>query len=67
MFSFENLWRWCDDYGGGLVIAETKDEAKEKLEKMYGENRNVENVVLWRWTSDDYYDEQNPDVLDIYS
>lgn len=67
MFSFDNLWRWCDSYGGGLVIAETKAEAIEKLEKMYGENRNVENMVLWRWTNDDYYDNQNPDVLDIYS
>lgn len=66
MFDLNNLYRWCDDYGGGLVIANSLIEAKEKLEKMFGEERDIEKVIIWTWRLDDYFDKENPDVLDIY-
>lgn len=66
MFDLNNLYRWCDDYGGGIVIADSRTEAQEKLEKMFGEDRDTDKLIIWPWHLDDYYDEENPDVLDIY-
>lgn len=66
MFKLENLYRWCDDYGGGIVIAESKEDALMKLITKYGNDRNFEKVIIWSWANDDYFDEKNPDVLDIY-
>lgn len=65
MFNFINVWRWCDDYGGGLVIADSEDDAREKLAKKY-DDRDIDKIIIWLWTNDDYFDKQNPDVLDIY-
>ena len=68
MFDFNNLYRWCDAYGGGIVIANSLLEAQEKLEKMLekDEERDANKVIIWPWNLDDYFDEENPDVLDIY-
>lgn len=64
MINFSNLYRWCDDYGGGLVIAGSVEEAREKLIKAYPDRRSF---LIWLWIDDDYFDKENPDVLDIYS
>jgi hypothetical protein len=66
MFNLNNLYRWCDAYGGGIIIAESPIEAQEKLEKALDAERNINEVVIWPWTNDDYFDEHNPEVLDIY-
>lgn len=66
MFKFENLYRWCDDYGGGIVIADSKIEAREKLIKYLSEERDPDKLIIWSWTNDDYFDKENPDVLDVY-
>ena len=66
MFTLDNLYRWCDDYGGGIVIADSLTEAQAKLEKMFREERDIDKVIIWPWRLDDYFDEENPDVLDIY-
>ena len=66
MLFLNNAYRWCDDWGGGIVFAYSKDEAKEKLYNMYGESRNVEDMIIWSWTNDELFDEGNPDVFDIY-
>lgn len=66
MFNLNNLYRWCDGYGGGIVIANSINEAREKLEKMLDEERDANTVTIWPWYIDDYFDEENPDVLDIY-
>lgn len=42
MSNFDNVWRWCDSYGGGLVIAESMNEAREKLGRALGEDRDAE-------------------------
>lgn len=64
MFNLNNLYRWCDDYGGGIVIANSVDEAREKLVKAHSERRSF---IIWLMIDDDYFDKENPDVLDIYS
>lgn len=64
MFKLENLYRWCGGCGGGIVIAESEEDALNKLIKKYG--RFMENFVIWPWTIDDYFDDENKDVLDIY-
>ena len=66
MFDLNNLYRWCDDYGGGLVIADSLIDAQAKLEKALGEDRDPNKVIIWPWHLDDYFDKENPDVLDIY-
>lgn len=66
MFDLNNLYRWSDAYGGGIVIADSLIEAQEKLKKTLSEERDVDKVIIWPWHLDDYYDEENPDVLDIY-
>ena len=64
MFNIENLYRWCDNYGGGLVIASSEEEAREKLIKKYDNSRG--ELIIWPWTNDDYFDKDNRDVIDIY-
>jgi hypothetical protein len=61
-----DLYRWCNtaDGGGGIVIAASEQDAEQKLIKKYGNNK--EDFVVWPWTIDDYFDEENQDVLDIY-
>jgi hypothetical protein len=66
MFDLNNLYRWSDAYGGGIVIADSLLDAQEKLKKTLGEDRDADKLIIWPWHSDDYYDEENPDVLDIY-
>lgn len=66
MFNLDNLYRWCDDYGGGIVIANSILEAQEKLTKAFGEERDADKVIIWPCRLDDYFDAENPDVLDIY-
>lgn len=50
---------------GGLVIADTKDSAVEKLEKKYGKKATGEAEV-WPWEQDEFCDPENLDVLNIY-
>lgn len=64
MFNLNNVYRWCDAYGGGIVIAKSIDEAEMKLYKKYDDDRK--KLMIWQWTNDDYFDEEHPDVLDIY-
>lgn len=64
MLNFENPYRWCDELGGGLVIASSVDDAKEKLVKKFGADRK--DFIVWLWTDDDYFDKENEDVFDIY-
>lgn len=66
MFDLNNLYRWCDAYGGGIVIANSLLEAQEKLEKAFGDDRDANDVIVWPCHLDDYFDKENPDVLDIY-
>lgn len=68
MFDINNLYRWSDNFGGGIVIADSLLEAQEKLEKTLSkdEERDINKVIIWPWHLDDYFDEENPFVLDIY-
>jgi hypothetical protein len=59
-------YRWCNtaDGGGGIVIAASEEDGIQKLVKKYG---NVaENFIVWPWVEDEFFDEDNQDVLDIY-
>lgn len=65
-----NLWRYSINEGeaGGLVIADTKEEAEEKVQKYHNHDCDwsIDEVLVWEWTDDDYYDEYNPDVFNCY-
>lgn len=56
------LYRYICSGSGGLVIADTVADATLKLEKKYG----TDIAEIWSWEQDDYYDDENQDVLDIY-
>lgn len=66
MFNLNNLYRWCDAYGGGIVIANSLLEAQEKIERALSEERDPNEVIIWPWHLDDYFDEENPEVIDVY-
>lgn len=66
MFTLDNLYRWCDQYGGGIVIANSLLEAKEKVERALSEERDPNELIIWPCRLDDYFDEENPEVLDVY-
>lgn len=66
MVDYNKLYRWCDDYGGGIVIADSLIEANEKVKAYLDEERDPDKLIIWPWHLDDYFDEENPDVLDVY-
>lgn len=57
-----NFWRYSFGGGGGIVIATTEEEAREKIKRKY----NIDDFVIWNMTDDDFYDDENPDVFDLY-
>lgn len=65
-FKLDDVWRWFNDEdgGGGIVIADSEDVAREKLTKKYG--TAGDKFIVWLWINDDYFDKNTPDVLDIY-
>ncbi len=50
---------------GGLLIADAKRSAVEKLEKKYGKE-NISSAEIWPWELDDHYDPKDSDVLNVY-
>ena len=68
----ENIWRYSVNEGeaGGIVIANTKEEAEKKVKEMYEDYDGSENaedeVTVWKATLDDEYSKDYPDVLEIY-
>lgn len=63
----KNFYRWNRNdnlSGGGLVLAENIEDAREKLAKKY--SVNSDNFGIWPWENDDYYDKDNVDIFDIY-
>ena len=63
--SVKNLYRYSINEGGfgGIVIANTLDEAVEKVRKKYG---SANEIAVWEFLNDDYYDEENKDVVECY-
>lgn len=47
------------------MIADTEKSAWDKLKKKYG-TEEISKAEIWPWESDDYYDYENPDVLNVY-
>lgn len=67
----KNLYRYSINIGelGGVVIAGTIDEATEKVRKKYGNVNKygeVNEIVVWDFFNDDYYDENHKDVVECY-
>lgn len=56
---------------GGIVMADTEGDARAKVRDYLDHNNydvtNIERaVIIWPWCEDEYYDSQNPDVMDCY-
>lgn len=68
----ENIWRYTvnKDEAGGIVIADTQEEAERKVKEMYEDydrSENTETVIaVWKALSDDDYSKDYPDILEIY-
>lgn len=65
----EFAYRWCQHDtkldGGGIVFAPSEEDALRFLVKKYGD-KVTDDMKVWSWTSDDFYDDNNRMVLDIY-
>ena len=60
------FWRYTSCGGsGGLVIADTKEEVARKLAEKYG-SLEASQALIWLWNCDDYYDEEHPNIMNIY-
>lgn len=68
----ENIWRYSVNKGeaGGIVIADIKEKAEQKVKEMYDDydgSENEENeITVWEAVLDDDYSKDYPDVLEIY-
>ena len=60
------VFRWCDEIGGGLVIACSVKRAEKKLRKYYAGMGRLKELKIWLWKRDQYYDADHRSVLDIY-
>ena len=58
------VWRYSINEGefGGIVFADTKESAERKVRRKYNDG----DVCTWQMTNDDYFDRDNPDVLECY-
>lgn len=67
MFKLDEVWRWFNNEygGGGIVIADSEYEAREKLAQKYG--LAGDKFIVWLWIKDMYFDKNTPDIFDIYS
>jgi hypothetical protein len=61
----DKLWRYCENETshGGIVYADTKEEAMQKLHKSYP---SITDFEIWKLTEDDFFDRQNPNVWELY-
>ena len=59
-----NIWRYSINIGdfGGIVIADTKELAEQKVKKKY----NTDKICVWKMIDDEYFDENNIDVFECY-
>lgn len=68
----ENIWRYSVNNGeaGGIVIADIKEEAEQKVKEMYedydGSENGEDEIIVWKAVLDDDYSKDYPDVLEIY-
>lgn len=67
----KNIWRFVIKKGievevGGIVVADSKGIAEQKVKEKYGYNALEDTIVIWKASLDDDYDVENPDILEIY-
>ena len=67
----ENLWRYSINMGelGGVVIADCLEDAYSKVKKKYGSKNkygNENEIEVWSFLEDGYYDKDNEDVIECY-
>lgn len=63
----ERMYRFSVDHGvfGGIVIADSIEEAESKVRDRYGDAIKVD-LKVWSVINDDYFDFDHPDVIDCY-
>lgn len=61
-------YRYSIDTGkhGGIVFADNKEDALNKLIMYYKREITGSKVEIWEWENDDYYKPGVPDVYDCY-
>lgn len=57
------LWRYQISHlgVGGIVVAETRELAKKKLNQKYG----IPDCIVWDLAEDQSRDRKNPDVMEV--
>ena len=64
MYVCSSIWRYSINEGefGGIVFADTFESAETKVRQKYDDGE----ICVWRMEYDDYFDSENPDVLECY-
>lgn len=63
----DNLWRYCIGYiRGGIVVAETEEEAKDKIMEYYQGQVYEPDLIIWKAEEDDDYNYEVPGCLECY-
>lgn len=65
------IWRYTINEGecGGIVFADTKENAENKIKAKYKNKFSSDpdtDLIVWRMKDDDFFDPENPDVLECY-
>ena len=65
-----NIYRYSINEGdvGGIVFADNKETAEQKVKAKYKDRFNFrsDELLVWDVHQDDYYDMENPEVLECY-
>ena len=64
----KKIYRYCsDNLGvGGIVMAENSNESVYKIKTKYNDYTDFSDLIIWDFTTDEYYDENNTDVVECY-
>jgi len=62
----ENIWRYCVNGFGGIVMAETKELAESKIKSAYKHMNSFDEFSVWNIEDDDYFNKDYPDVWECY-
>ena len=63
----DNLWRYSINYRkGGVVCAETEEEARQKVTEYYQGQIYLPDLIVWKAEEDDDYNYNVPGCLECY-
>jgi len=69
----EKIWKYTvnEEECGGIVVADSREEAEKKVRERYGDWHGVGSsiqpeIIVWKAVEDACYCADHPDVLEVY-